>query len=342
MSSIWIDGFDGYAQTSDLGFRYANNGASLITNGGRWGGGAISLSGLTPAINAPLYDSPTEIWSGFSIKSSSTGNQDVVLASWISPNGLETSLTYNPLTLVFKLYARLNTAVVLATSSPVLLSTTVWHYIDLHMKISSTVGLCEVWVDNTRVLNAVNIDTAPFGGTSLVAMGLGGSGNFFSLNCVIDDWCARDANSGSVNIGRIGDSRVCTTVPNGDAGPNNGVPSTSGPHYAMVDEANWSASNTVTLTNTTGQAEQYTMSALPVTPVEIYAVQVVTFCEKTDGGAASAKQYVDSGGTTAYGPSQSPLDPFSAMQSIFETDPHTSTNWTETSVNAVQTGYQVQ
>jgi hypothetical protein len=348
MSRIWQDGFDVYATTADLLFRYNYTTADLNIAGGRWGGGGITLTGKG-YLQAPTVTLPDEIWTGFSFTNNTTtvSNSDNVFFSFISASGVECNLSYNPLTLVFKLFQGFSNSVLIGISDPIILTSGTWHFVDIHFKLSTTTtGLCEVWIDNTQVMNLTGIETAWAGGSTITGISIGNaSGETFSSNSLpmtFDDWTVNDPNVGTTNIGRIGDSRIVSSVVASDATPNNGTPSVAGPHYAMVDEPQWSSADTITLVNTTGQEEQFTITPITITPVQIFAVQVMAVCEKSDGGAAIAKLGILSSASTAASADLTIPISWGLPTAIFEQDPNGTIAWTKTAVDAIEVNYTVQ
>jgi hypothetical protein len=148
--------------------------------------------------------------------------------------------------------------------------------------------------------------------------------------------------SGIYNNARIGDSRIETLLPNSNAGPNNGAPSSGGSNCAMIDEVqNDGATTTVTLTNTSGQEELYSTASMVGTPSSISAVKVTIAAEESAAGTAFLEAVLSSGGTAATGASTSLSTSFGVVSGIFEYDPHTSTNWTVAGANAASVGCQV-
>lgn len=346
MTKRWQDGFDWMAHAADLSFRYNIQSASISTNGGRWGGGVVILAQNSGYIQTPLVTTPGEIWAGYSFYSNDTPgtNTEFAVCQFVSPQGIECTITYNALTLVFSLWEKSASTTLLGTSSPIILTVGTWHYIDIHFKLSTTTsGIVEIWIDNVRVMNVTGIITSYQGSATTLSNFINGAttGSFGSLAHAIDDLIINDT-AGSRNNGRVGDSRVTIQVPNSDASPNNGTPTSGSSHFAMVDEAQWSSDDTLTLANTTGQEENFGVTPLTILPLTVFGVQVIAICEKTDGGVANAKLGVTSGGDDALSASQGLPISWGYLSGIFEADPNGNIDWNQTSLNAADINFTVQ
>ena len=332
---VFADSFDRYASTSDLTAVYTNyqNYFNFGTTYGRFGGGGVSTNHMQPsAVIARAITATNEFWAGFSINISSayTGNffftaitagGDQILLKDVGDGSVSVYHTYTTW---------------LAGSPPIFGPFyNVWHWVDVHYKAGSP-GLMEIWFDNVRILNAaINL----IGPIANVGFGDQGGGYYVSPMS-IDDFCIVDVTQASGLVGRIGDCRIATLLPTANAGPNNGTPS-AGSNYACVNEAQYNTTNYVTLTNTTGQEELYTMGALPSTPAKIISVGVQTWAQKSDSGAASLYMIAKSGGVEGASSALALPTSWGSLESIFATDPSTSAAWTSSAVAAMSCGVKV-
>ena len=179
MANKWLDGFDKYAVYADLTtFSYAPPAASptFSTTSGRFGGGGVStISSAGSGVIRPDTFA-LELWVGYAIKVTDTNNNDRSIFTVVSPgssnSGLEGTLTYNPVLGIFKAWrGPVNTLLGSVTN---LLTTGTWNWIDVHYKYSATVGIFEVWLNGTQILNVTAANTANNSGqTSLSAVHLG-------------------------------------------------------------------------------------------------------------------------------------------------------------------------
>ena len=334
MAILWQDGFDLYNSQTDIGMAYTSISGTIVTTGGRFGGGAWEAgSGLVRSIPAS-----SEIWSSFALNASSSGSSDRTIAMFGSTSGIEDTVTYNPSTGLWKVW-RGATSTVLNTTASML--TAGWHWIDIHCKLSATVGVLELWIDGTQIINVTGANTIYNSGiTQLVTAHFGDNLYGQSLTMYIDDWIVNDL-SGSINNGRVGDSRIETLVPTSDAGTNNATPSTGTSHYAVVDEPQFDVTDYLTMPNTSGDKEVFGHGALVSTPAIVHAVAVKMVSQKSDAGAYSLEPLVVSNTTEGDGSSQALTTSWGIQSSVFEADPHTSAAWTYANVNSASIGYKV-
>jgi hypothetical protein len=343
MSLIHLDGFDEYAQNSDMGFYYTNpDNWNVDTTGGRYGGGSFYMSGGGEGFGYPMPAAQTEVWIGFAMacNNGATDGTNRAVLSFFSAAGLEASIFYCSQTSTWTCY-RGNTNTLLGSGYGNFGNATVWHWVEFHYKISATAGVMEVWVDGVQVVDVTGADTTQNSSTQFTLIDWGYNGNQGSCSSYIDDSYVLNT-SGSANNTRLGDSRIESLKPTSDAGPNNGTCSSGSAHYAMVDEnQNDGSTTTITIANTSGQEELFGMASLAGTPATVHAVKVLNIVQKTDGGACNGEAVVSSGGTPAEGSSTSLLTTFSPCLGIFETDPNTSAAWAYTAVNAMECGFQI-
>jgi hypothetical protein len=344
---LHMDGFDLYSIAADLDMEYTQNNASNVAFGiteGRYAGGGVNVNFYNSGLGRALPTNPTNLWTGIAINPVGGSVTDQQIFDFVGNNGSEVIITYNYLTSTFKAIATTGTGNVLLAHSAWLFVPGTWHWIEAHCILGSgTSGTVELYVDGNEVFSASGVDTAINGSlsyTTMVLGSLGGAGTAQALYGVYDDWYMLDT-SGSFCNARLGDSRIETRLPTGDAGPNNGTPSTAGTHFSLVDEPQWATTNNVTLTNTSGQEELYDMSALVSSPDTIFCCRVIAIMEKTDGGTLDASTVVLSNTTEADGPSTPALNTWCHIDGIQMVDPHTSAAWTLAAVNASQCGFKI-
>jgi hypothetical protein len=361
MSVIHMDGFDSYANVAELASmqEYTTNGSvNFSTNGGRpfggVSGGALYVADQYGNFLNKTFTGVAELWTGFAMNEADTGGTDHNFCGFASSVGNEASLSYNSTTNTIRAWLGVSSTML---GSGVVSLASAWHWIDIHFILDPSHGVFEVWVDGVRVINiraSDNISTRQnSGATTINRVMLGGAprDNRNGLQpAYYDDWVITDPHTGTTNLGRIGDSRIVTLVPNGDAGPNNGTPDTGTTHYTQVDENQWSNAHGVTLTNTSGQEELYAMGDLSSTPASIAAVRVLGIATKSDAGDCFLETVLKSGSTTVAGTTSGganvgqPLlttPSYTHVSDIFEVDPNTSAPWTAAGVNAMNCGVKI-
>jgi hypothetical protein len=331
MTILFMDGFDLYGVNGDLGYVYAPGyGGNIRTTGGRFGAGAFQQGGsFANALVAGVTPSP-EVWISMAMQFVDTN--DLPLIGWIAgTNTPEGMLRYNTVTGTWTALVGTGTTLVTATK----LLTGGWHWIDFRVKLDPTAGEVELWADDAQVFLATGLNTIAHSGyTDVIAVSLGVQ-NVGASNTYYDDLIVYTPGT------RLGDSRIETIVPNSDAGPNDGTPSTAGAHYLMVNEAQNNTSNYITVPDTSGDKEVFGTAGISSTPASVWGVGVKLLTEKTDAGSYALEPLVVSNSVEADGSAQQLVTGYGVQQTIFATDPNTSAAWTYTAVNAANIGLKV-
>ena len=337
---LWQDGFDLYAATSDLAMNYTSPNKGVIsTTGGRFGGGCYSTAGGQPTANYPLPSTTAEVWVSYAINFYAVTSGDFIIATFgsaaVTNGGIEGCVTYNPTTGTFKAW-RGYLQTLLGSVTKVVSSG--WHWVDFHFKMDGSAGIVEIWLDDFQILSLTAQNTIQNSGqTVLTTISWGDTFAGNSGEISIDDLFVTDA-----GFGRIGDARIETIVPNSDATPNNGTPSSGSNHYACVNEAQYNTSNYITMPNTSGDKEVYGVGSIASTPAVVYNVKVYMVSEKTDAGSFVLEPLVVSSGTESDGSATQLLtSSWGTQEANFPLNPHTSAAWTYSQVNAMDIGYKV-
>lgn len=334
-----MDGFDSYSTGSDLFFQYGGNGGYIGTTSGRFGQGAYEVTNFAYYLSKTLPNPVSEIWTGWAMKMApNTSLAPLFLI--ISSSGIEAELFYNASTNAW--YATKGQAGSQIGGSGIRnIADNNWHYIEFHYKCDTSVGIVEVWIDNTQVFSNIGYNTTYYGSLSFTGVRFAGDGST-AIAALYDDWYMLDAESGAHNTTRLGDSRIQTLRPSSDVGPNNGTPSVAGPHYEMVNAPqNNGGATTITLTGTSGQEELFGMTSLASTPTTIFAARVLNYAEKTDAGTLNANAVISSNSIVGNGNTQALLTNFTGNFGIFETDPSTSNAWSPSAINSVACGFKI-
>lgn len=340
MALLHMDGFDSYATAADLAMEYQLSSGNILTTGGRFSTGAYQANDAdTKRIQKLLASTVTEMWTGAAVQTAAGGGQPGAIFNFSSSFGTEVLLTYDPSTNIWAIW-RGDKITSLGTYSS-MLNATAWHWVEMRCLLHPTTGTTELWIDGVQVINLTGQNTRQNGSATGFDRAILGDVSTRHTTRNFDDWYVLDL-SGSVNNSRLGDSRIVTLVPTSDATPNNGTPSTGTSHFALVDEPQNNTTDFLDLTNTSGQEELFGMSDLSPTLTQVYAVKCVAQGLKTDVDALSLAAVIKSGATEVAGTGVAQtLSTYVHTNFIRETDPNTSTAWTNTTVNAMLCGVKV-
>jgi hypothetical protein len=357
-----MDGFDLYSNVNDLDTAYYivatdNGGDNVNAIGfgstlGRFGQGAVNLSAYDNLF-LKSFDSPlVNIWMGHAFNVQLQQNLDCLLYNFLSAQGYEAQLTFNPVNGLWAIWPgnaqptnqnHTEPFINPIASGNYTITNNTWHWIETQYTLNTTVGSTQLWIDGIEIWNVSNVATSVSSATGFYSIMFGS--NQAANSCLIgyfDDLYILDTTDGGYNTTRLGDCRIETLVPTSDAGPNDGTPLVSGPHYEMVNESQNNDGNTyVSLNGVASQEEVYGTNSLSSIPEYIFGIRVVNYIQKTDGGITYGNAVIRSGSVTEYGEPQQILSGYFPQYGIFELDPNTSNVWVYATANAADVGFTI-
>src|ERR1700677_2488873 len=175
---IHMDGFDVYRQASDLNFQYLTAGAAIGTTAGRFGQGALIISGNgdNQYIQLNFNVNYTDIWMGMAIYTYDEGSPGSVFTTIGDPGdkttflfqsntGPECFITYNNYIGVWKFWVNLanNPPTQIGPIGLFQTGTQQWHWVDIHYIPSPSNGTVEIWIDDIQIMNQPGIQTTTTG-----------------------------------------------------------------------------------------------------------------------------------------------------------------------------------
>lgn len=344
MALLFMDGFDCYAsaaQAVDGGWnREDATNCTFSTTAGRFGGGSIGFLNTTHqwTRNIPVVAYGGTLFTAFAyyhtgsvagpslLRVVSDANALLVLISH-SASG---AITFTP---------NSGTATTEAGAS---LTPNTWHWVEIKIVLGTTAsnGSCEIRIDGSTVINATSQDTNSSGsGAGFIELGAAAaSGN----EGHIDDVVIFDASGATFNT-FIGDSKITTHTPNGDAATVDWTAS-AGADYECVDETPSAANDDTDYisSSTAGQESRFTMTNLSGTPDTVHAVQVRYRAKKTDAGTRTVRGLINSSATESTGNTAGLTTAYRwFFGDLFPLNPNGSVAWTPAAVNALEVGVEV-
>jgi hypothetical protein len=206
-----------------------------------------------------------------------------------------------------------------------------WRHIQLLVTVHNTAGAVQVVVDGVTYVNLSGVDTQntanAYASEALWNNNVGWGGFYF------DDIYAADYLAGDLAVKYLpatSDSSIQFTR------------STGSNSYANVDEAagGHDSDSTYNYSSTVGHRDLYGVSYALAGSVK--AVQMFAAARKDDAGTRGAKLIVKSGSAeslsseTSLSTSWMPI-----IGPVLQTDPNTSTAWTQSTVNAAKIGIEI-
>lgn len=338
MALVFMDGCDHYGAASHIGEKWTSAHANIKygATSGRFGGGAIIFDADDQPVVAGI-GSESEMFVQFVFRQDLAFGSDIFLAF---KNGANNANVLKMVGGSATIQAIRDTSTVLEESTEAL-SLGVFHYIEVHLKISQTVGIFKVIVNDTVFIDFTG-DTQ---GAQSTFTQINFTGAASANDTIIDDIIIMDT-SGSINNSLIGDTQIETVYPDGDTAQKDFTPTGAGTTNAdRVDDGDAGPDEDTTYveSSTVGHKDLYTMAALATANIDqVFAVQAVTRHKKDDAGTRTARNLVKSGTTTSNGASIGLINGvYEYGSDVVELNPDTSTAWTETTVNAAEVGQEV-
>ena len=229
----------------------------------------------------------------------------------------------------------------LGRTVPGIINNNVECYIEIRVKASTTVGEVEVHVNGnpTPILNLAGVNTGAASYNEQTFLGDGADGTRdYSAWYLIEV----DATAPNDFLGHI---RFAAPQPTGNGNSSQLVGSDGNgvDNYLLVDDPPLTHDSDATYvqSGTVGEKDTYAMDNLPTTPLSIIAVCPLIIATKTDAGTRSIKQVVRSGGADYDGDPAFLGTSYNTFKQAFIVDPSTGVAWTESAVNAIETGVKV-
>jgi hypothetical protein len=225
------------------------------------------------------------------------------------------------------------TGTLLGSTANNIILTATWYYIEAEIVLGSSTGTFKLYVNGVKVmdlsgLNNVNgsLVTADRFYVNLNSPG----GNFY-----MDDFYLTDTAT------RIGECRVETLRPSADTATKQFAPNSGTANFSRVNETLVDGDTSYVQASAVGNRDLYSLGALSATPASIYAVNVVSFAEKTDATSRTLYNSVQSNSTDSDGVAQTLLSSYARLDRIMETDPSGGGAWSAARVNALLVGPKV-
>lgn len=337
MALRFFDGFDAYMQsngTALAGFSRkwptSANAGAIVAADGRFGGKAANFfSTFTCWAQTPTFAEPT-LGVGLAVKftqeTDTTANGQFLGFYENSTLGINVRRTpTGEMAVYFG-----STLLDVTTTLGIALNN--WATVELSVTVHNSAGAYELRVGGVTVLSDSGIDTQPASNAWTDVIRIGKPANSVLL-CTIDDLWVNDDGS------FLGSWKIQTIFPDGDAGPNDGTPSTGTDNYAVVDETSPN-DDTDYVTDAAGDSELFDYQALSNVST-VYAVQVNTIARIDDATPRDIALTAKSGTTTDASTPQTVGSSYDWFAAIWALNPDTAAPWTASEINAGQFGFDI-
>ena len=326
---IFMDGFD-YLATGSGGLKWDGNYNTLVT--GVYGNGK-AINNMSSGITKTLGANFVTAFFGFHFNPGSPIAAGT-LCAWLDGGTIQVDLRLDATGALF--FTRNGTTIGSVGASGTRLQANTWYWIEAKVTIDASAGVAEVKVNGSSVLagsslNSKNTSNAYFNQIRVNTVTSAGA---------IDSFHFWDTTAGDVTT-YMGETVIDTKLPNA-VGSNSAWTANGGTHnYDRVDEANQDGDTTYVSSATASQIDSYGFANLTATAGTIRTVAVNTIDRDDDATPRVIEHFVKSSSATALGASISPSSGYKNHQSIFPTDPNTSSAWTVAGRNAAEFGVEL-
>jgi len=232
----------------------------------------------------------------------------------------------------------------LGRTSAGILTLGAWHYLEIYVTLSDTVGVVKLRLDGLVPAgwsDLSGVDTKS-GGTATVFDTVWFTASTNGNKPVYDDVYICNG-AGSIHNDFLGDCRVETLFPNGNGNYSQllGSDGNSVDNYLLVDEA---AVNTTDYVGspTNGQKDTYSFDDLALGSGTVFGVMPSIYAAKSDSGVKQSRIIARRAGVDAAGADKTLITSYAMYDQMWEQDPTDSSAWSIAKVNASEFGFEVR
>ena len=214
-----------------------------------------------------------------------------------------------------------------------------WHYFEMKFTHStSSAGTMQLGVDGSYTTEVTGIDWY-YGYTD---SRLGWTTVGWVADFYLDDFYVADV-TGGVNDDFLGPIAVTVKLPNGNGNSSDltGSDGNSTDNYLLVDEAPPDGGTTYVESGTEGDKDTYTFEDVSGTPT-VVGVSATVYGQRTQTGVKYVRVVARVNSTDYTGATEALPEGYSAIDTVFDENPDTSTAWTYTTFNGAEFGPEVR
>lgn len=324
------------------------------TIGGTWtvsaGNGRTTGSCLRVVLSGPSTLSKTldarATWGiAFAFRLSSLGTNNNSIVSFIDASNVQVDLRQNS----DGTLSVTRNGTVLATTATAALSINTWTHIELKVTIDPSAGTVSLYINSVLAINLTGQNTRATANSTANVVALGTTtspavgSNWDYDDVIVYDSQSTDANGFTDIVGPIGDCGLVWLLPTGAGTTTQWTPD-SGSNYARVNEATPDGDTSAVDDGTVGHIDTYAMADLAGTATAVKSMAAVHYAKKTDVSSRGMKSELRSAGANAAHATEIALgNSYQYFFSSWGQNPNNGspTNWTTSSVNALEAGQNV-
>ena len=332
MTLLAIEGFD-HLTTAQLVDKGWGNFLATVGDYGRFGTKGIMMGTSSSYLSRNFnLSSKSTLYYGFALK-----KVDAYAPSYQAADPL---VSFNDESQVSQVKFYVNAAngiqvrqgdgTILGTTADGVIKEGKYHFIEVKITVSATVGVVEIKIDETQVLNLTSQDTK--NGSDYLSHIIFKS-IYNQIDVWIDDIYIYDADF-------LGNCHVKTFYPDADGNSSDFTRSTGSNDYECVDETPSNEDTDYISSDTLNHKSIFgiTTGSLPT----VKGIQLNNHCKLDEAGARKITPIIRSNSTDYQGTESNALVEDYAFESeIFEDDPDDSGVWTQTKLEAAEFGLEI-
>lgn len=345
MAYIFVDGCDSYTNATGSAQRYDVQNTTIVSNGGRFGGGCLATAGsgswiqVTKQVPARATSvGVDDLYIGWSHRPTTVSTQPILtLANAFQSSNSSLSYTASPTTLVLETTSagllrvlRNNTAIATGTT---VLQVGQWYRLEVKVSVRDTLGVYEVRLNGAPEITFSG-DTYQAGDAQINCITWFGGRND---DIIVWDSIAR----GNEPTTWLGDVRIDTLRPVADGSQSDSMP-VSDARWQNVADQQADESSSYNSIATIGDGDYYTCSNLTDIPASIHGVVVTARWRSMGTTGRKGKIRINVGSDEAV---TDPIDMYTGAwgnsQAFFTEDPSTSAAWDAGGVDSLEIGWDL-
>ena len=318
---------------------------ALSTNAGRTGGTGVNGSSSSGNFRYTFPDTHATFVVGFAYFKGSSGARNFLFFRGDTNATTHVSL-HTAADNSLEVYRGTSGGTLLGSTDANVLTLSSFHYIELYVTLSDTVGVVKLRVDGSTPAGWSDLTSQDTknGGTAIVFDSI-----HFDDNATADRFDDLYIFNGTASAGDnpnndvIGDSAVLTIYPDGNGATSalDGSDGNQTDNYQLVDEV-VASSGDYTGSTSTGNLDTYTYGDISTAVATVFGLVVSSWAAKSSAGNRGFATIVRTSGSQSTSTGYALTTTFIPHDIIYETNPNQSTEeWTVTNVNAAQFGVVV-
>lgn len=339
MAIIWMEGFDNYGTTgssttvvgNNLALKYPTTGGTghtLVT--GRQGGLAYTAGG-GDYITTPFFVPDTTMIIGMALRKNGSGATNPILFVLDGLGNEQQRIYWNGANQL--IVARNAGGTTLLTGATPFINNT-WYYVEIKIVCDASAGSVQIKLNGVNDGTVTGIQTRTQSNNNIQCVQF----NAGSFSHYKDDIYILNSDSSGPNT-FLGDVQIVSITPSG-AGTHTDFTPSAGANYQNVDDVAYDDDTTYNETSVTGNIDTYAMSDISLSGA-IKGVQFNWVSRKTTAGTRLEAPVIRTNSTDTVGSDVSETDTYTNKFAIYQKNPVTSADFTQSELNAAEFGIKV-